>query len=366
MFMEREVQNKLEKVRRLMLERGLDAMLLVERSNFAWITGGEAPSVDETTGRVAACAVVTEDSAYVAADEAEIARLNQNSCLEQKGFKLISRSWYEGLPDPDSFGARNAVGADVLMSGAIYYGDEVAPLRFKLEPEEIDRYRWLGGQLGKALEEVARCVEPGMTEHKISSLLAVRLVDSGIAPRVTLISTDGRNTSNSQPTPTYSRMEKYAMLTVAGSRWGLSASATRMVCIGPIPDDIRAWHDAAIRIEAAAICATRPGQPVSKCFDAAVRAYEDVGYPDEWKKHHLGGATGYLVRDYLATGSSQETVLENQAFAWNPIVHGIRSEDTIIATKDGPDIITQTGNWPMHSIQGNDGSEIARPDILVR
>ncbi len=364
--MEQEVQHKLDKVRRLMSERGLEAMLFYGRPNFSWITGGEAPSVDESTGRIAACAAVTGDLAYVVADKAEIARLNEDSRLEQKGFELVTRSWFQGLPDPSEYGARNAVGADTLMCGAIYLGDQVAPLRYELEPEEIERYRWLGSQLGKALEEVARCVEPGMTEHKIASLLAVRLVDSGITPVLTLIATDGRNIGCSQPVPTYSRMAQYATMAVSGSRWGLVANATRMVCIGPIPDDVRAWHDAATQIDAAAIAATHAGRAVSDVYHEIVKAYAGTDYPDEWQKHHLGGATGYLVRDYLATGASKEIIGNNQAFAWNPSVHGMRTEDTIIAVEDGPDIITQTGNWPMRSIRVSDGTDIVRPDILVR
>jgi Xaa-Pro dipeptidase len=364
--MEQEVQHKLDKVRQLMHERGLEAMLLYGRPNFSWITGGEAPSVDESTGRIAACAVVTGDVAYVVADKAEITRLNEGSRLEQKGFKLVTRPWYQGLPDPSEYGARNAVGADTLMCGAVYLGDQVAPLRYELEPEEIERYRWLGSQLAKALEEVARCVEPGMTEHKISSLLAVRLVDSGITPVLTLIATDGRTIGCSQPVPTYSRMEQYATMAVSGSRWGLVANATRTACIGPIPGDVRAWHDAATQIDAAAIAATRPGRPVSDVYHEIVKTYGNTDYPDEWQKHHLGGATGYLVRDYLATEASKETIGNNQAFAWNPSVHGMRSEDTIIATEDGPDIITHTGNWPMRSIRVSDDTDIVRPDILVR
>ncbi|MDD4336640.1 MAG: M24 family metallopeptidase, partial [Firmicutes bacterium] len=133
-----------------------------------------------------------------------------------------------------------------------------------------------------------------------------------------------------------------------------------------IPGDVRAWHDAATQIDAAAITATRPGRPVSDVYHEIVKTYGDTDYPDEWQKHHLGGATGYLVRDYLATEASKETIRNNQAFAWNPSVHGMRSEDTIIATEDGPDIITHTGNWPMRSIRVSDDTDIVRPDILVR
>jgi hypothetical protein len=57
--------------------------------------------------------------------------------------------------------------------------------------------------------------------------------------------------------------------------------------------------------------------------------------------------------------------LENQPFAWNPSITGTKSEDTILATSTGPEIITPARDWPMVSVEGDDGAW-QRPDILVR
>jgi hypothetical protein len=97
----------------------------------------------------------------------------------------------------------------------------------------------------------------------------------------------------------------------------------------------------------------------------AVRVYRDVGYPDEWRLHHQGGATGYAPRDYRATFSCQETVLESQAFAWNPSISGTKSEDTIIVSANGQEIISALADWPILEVE-HQGEALARPDILVR
>ena len=75
--------------------------------------------------------------------------------------------------------------------------------------------------------------------------------------------------------------------------------------------------------------------------------YKEIGYEDEWQFLHQGGPTGYSTRDYLGTPDHDGVVLPNQAFAWNPSIPGTKSEDTIIAKKDGSEILSVTGKWPM-------------------
>ena len=56
---------------------------------------------------------------------------------------------------------------------------------------------------------------------------------------------------------------------------------------------------------------------------------------------HQGGPCGYQGRDYLGSPTAPGVVLENQPFAWNPSITGTKSEDTILATVAGPEIITR-------------------------
>jgi hypothetical protein len=52
-------------------------------------------------------------------------------------------------------------------------------------------------------------------------------------------------------------------------------------------------------------------------------------------------------------------------FAWSPSLAGTRSEDTILATASGPELLTATPDLPVVSVS-LDGVEIERPDILRR
>jgi Xaa-Pro aminopeptidase len=120
-----------------------------------------------------------------------------------------------------------------------------------------------------------------------------------------------------------------------------------------------------VRVDAAFHHATRPGAPIREIFAAGCRAYADAGYPDEWTCHHQGGPTGYAGRDYRATPETDALVQPAQAFAWNPSIAGTKSEDTLIATAGGAEILTATPDLPVVRVT-IDGFGIERPDILCR
>jgi sulfur transfer complex TusBCD TusB component (DsrH family) len=50
-------------------------------------------------------------------------------------------------------------------------------------------------------------------------------------------------------------------------------------------------------------------------------------------------------------------------FAWNPSIRGVKSEDSILLTEDGVEILTAMEGFPTLSIS-IDGQPIARPAIL--
>ena len=108
---------------------------------------------------------------------------------------------------------------------------------------------------------------------------------------------------------------------------------------------------------------TTPGRRVSDIFQDAVAAYAEAGYSGEWQKHNQGGGAGYLSRDYDATPTCAEVVVADQAFAWNPSIAGIKSEDTMIVHDSGCEFITVTGEWPSQPVEYG-GRTWERPAIL--
>ncbi len=149
------------------------------------------------------------------------------------------------------------------------------------------------------------------------------------------------------------------MLIVCARRWGLIASATRLVHLGKISEELRRKADACAVVDAAFIRATRRGSTLGDVIQAGLRAYAAQGFADEWKLHHQGGLAGYQPREVVATPKSSERIEGVQAFAWNPSITGTKSEDTVLLTDNGIEIITQVAEWPQIEVEG-----IKRPDIL--
>jgi hypothetical protein len=83
--------------------------------------------------------------------------------------------------------------------------------------------------------------------------------------------------------------------------------------------------------------------------------------PDEWRRHHQGGPTGYFGRNEIVTHASDARVAPQQAFAWNPSAPGSKVEDTVVVREDGLDVLTRDPDWPAIDVDG-----LARPAILER
>ena len=99
--------------------------------------------------------------------------------------------------------------------------------------------------------------------------------------------------------------------------------------------------------------ASRPGTTLGRVLDVAADAYAERGFPEEWRKHHQGGTTGYKGRETFATPNEAVALTDSCAVAWNPsITGGAKSEDTALVTEDGVEVITRTPDLPEVEVDG--------------
>lgn len=361
-----EVAAKIERLRGLMMEEEVDTVVLGGATNFSWITAGGDDVVALASERGAGTVVVTMDGQYVVTDNIEAGRLADEE-LGGLGFEIVADEWhkdnFQELLERVVIGEVAADGE--WLRGASDFNPEISHLRWSLLEPEIERYRALGVDVSRALSETARELQVGWSEHLIAGVLTGKLKKLNIAPNVVLIAVDERISKYRHPIPTDKKLERYAMLVASVRRHGLQASATRLVHFGDLSVSLRDRHNAVCRVDACFCLESKPGAKASTIFDRAVQTYAATGYKDEWRLHHQGGACGYAGRDYKATSDTNDIVLENQAFAWNPSITGTKSEDTILATSAGPEVLTPAVDWPMVQSEYH-GQVFARPDILVR
>lgn len=341
--------------------QGLGALVITRHANFAWLTGGRA-FIGTGAESGAAQVLVTPERMLVVTSNIEAGRLQAEELPE--GWGVHSYNWWEdGQPARliQSLAGGGALGADGPFPGARDVEGALAPLRWTLTTEQQRLARTLGQETGQALEAVARSFAPGETEHQVAARIGAALIARGIDPVVRLVAADQRTRQWRHPLPTGARVERYAMLVVCGQRQGLVMSATRLVHFGPVPDDLLQRSLACARVDAAFIRATRPGATAASVFAAAQAAYAAAGYPDEWQHHHQGGLIAYAAREYRATPTNQQPIARGQLFAWNPTIAGVKSEDSVLLGEEGPEVLTATGDWPQHHVDG-----LERPAILTR
>jgi len=155
------------------------------------------------------------------------------------------------------------------------------------------------------------------------------------------------------------------MVSVNARKCGLIVSLTRFVYFGKLPRALRKKYEANVFIDCTLMAHTRPGVPVRDVLQKGIDAYREKEYPDEWKLHHQGGSIGYTGRDYRVNFKTPDLIQKNQAFTWNPSIAGTKSEDTILATSKGPEMITRPIRYPTLSMEVENISFV-RPAILEK
>lgn len=358
-----EFETKQQRLRALLEQRQLDALLLQRASSFAWATGGGRSYINTAASDGVASLLITRDCRYLITNNIEAQRLEREEGLAAQNWEILATPWHARDETLAQLTRGLKWGADVPLSGACDLSAELARLRANLTPAEGERFRTLGKLCAVAMNAAIHAVRPRMTEYEIASLLACETESRGAQAIVNLVATDERIFRFRHPLPTNKELEHYAMLVLCARKWGLVGSITRLVHFGRLPDELRRKQDACARVDAAMIAATRPGAKLGKIFQRAVNAYTATGFVDEWQMHHQGGPAGYEPREWLATPNSTDEVKLGQAYAWNPSITGVKSEDTILIGERGNEILTTIVGWQTLTVS-LEGQTLVRAAIL--
>ena len=358
-----EFDLKQDRLRALLAERHLDALLLQRASSFAWATCGAASYINTAATNGEASLLVTPSAHYLITNNIEATRLRQEEQLEAQGWEFRIAPWHAAQTAVAELTRGLKLGCDGSYPGAADVSHQMARLRASLTPEEGERCRALGRICAEAMNVAIRAIRPGQTEYEIAARLAHEAQSRGAQPIVNLIATDARIFSFRHPLPTGKKLERYAMLILCGRKWGLVCSITRLAHFGHLPDEVRRKTEATAQVDAAFVAATRPGQTLGQVFQRVQAAYAAVGFPDEWQLHHQGGPAGYEPREFIATPGSTDVVVVGQAYAWNPSITGTKSEDTILVGQASNEILTTIPDWPTLRVTV-DGQTFQRPAIL--
>lgn len=358
-----EITAKLDLLRGLLAVHDLDAILLRRVANFAWLTDGATGYVNTAADFGAASLLATRDCHYVVTSNIEAPRLEAEESLHAQGFRFQVEPWHKSGQALAELTRGLRLGADAPHPAASDLSADVNRLRLTLTPAEGERFRTVGRICAEAMNAAIRQVRPGMSEYAMAAALSRETQARGAQPIVLLAAADERIFRFRHPLPTDKRLERYAILVLGARKFGLVGSISRLIHFGPLPEELRRKERACAQIDAVFIGRTRPGARIADVFQAAVETYAAEGFADEWQLHHQGGAAGYLPREFVGSPTSDQVVQAGQAYAWNPSISGVKSEDTILIGPAGNEILTAIPDWPMIAATAA-GQTWQRPAIL--
>ena len=365
-----ELAIKRQRLAEFLSRHKLDGVLLWQRNNFAWITAGRDNHIANNSPLGVAAIFATADSSTCFTNTIEAPRMRDEE-LAGSGIDVVAFPWWDRVAGAKILreliaGRRVACDGDDLGLDLPPLPKEFAQLRWSLTQEEIARYRDGAQRASRSMEQASHDLHPGMHEHDAAGLLDHHVHASGCNPIVTLIAADDRIRRFRHPIPTKQRIERHVMLVTCAEFGGLISCLTRFVHFGPLTAELHEKQRAICAIDATVNAATKAGRTLGEIFRDLQHAFADNGHADQWQHHHQGGSTGYAGREAFATPDSDIRVLDNQAFAWNPSIVGAKSEDTVLCTAAGIEILTKSSpQWPMIDTSAPAPLN-RRPGVLVR
>jgi antitoxin VapB len=360
-----ELEAKHQKLVEWIRAQGLEGVLIRRNENVAWVTGGavEVRVLTPAETGVASLLITATGKRYYFTTQNEAPRLNDEE-FGTLDFEPVLFPWYadDTLPTAQRLAGVH-LGSDTPGPGLIPVN--LYPLREALSETEMARYRWLGEETAAATVESLHQVEPGLSEYDLEAITAANLLRRGIQPSVYLYAVDDRIYKYKHAAARGRRLKQYAMLNLCSRKWGLAISITRFIHFGELPGELASRFESAAQVNAALLDATRVGVTSAELFRVAQSAYAAEGFPGEEQLHHQGGPTGYGEREWLATPVGTETVVNNQAFAWNPSIRGGKAEDTVVLRDGKIEWLTATPELPVIESRVN-GTVYPAAGVLVK
>ncbi|HSF61433.1 MAG TPA: M24 family metallopeptidase [Gaiellaceae bacterium] len=331
-----------ERKRALALDAAAGVLVTSRPADVRWLLCGRGRPVDDSAPRSPYTVALDGERARVLYPDIEDSRVREEEGLDELGYELVPYPWHQG------------------------HGLEESPslpdgLRIELGDDELARYRVAGAAVANAVRETLFELGPQWTELRAAAELAARAHERGFTTPVVLVGGEDRQRIHRHPLPTEAPLGRHALLAITAEREGLHVSMTRLVSFGRPPHGLEALVHAAAEIDAAYLSGSRPGVTLGDIFAAGSQAYAAQGFPEEWRRHHQGGLTGYRGREVFAVPNESTAVPAKAAVAWNPsLTGGAKSEDTVLVTAEGIDVITRTPD--LGEIETTGGP---RPAIVV-
>ena len=347
--------NNIAGIRRELIARGLDAVLVTDEKNQRYATGFPITDGAVLVGRERAFLIT--DSRYIEAAEAAVGREVEVRLFDRAA--NLSVKLREAVKE---IGAEKIAAEDARLSHAGWLNwekqleTELLPagtlfetLRAVKSEEEIASMIAAQRISEQALEEVLQLIKPGMAEREVASELVYRMLrHGGEGNSFDPIVVTGSKTSLPHGVPGDKVIQKGDFVTMDFGclKNGYCSDMTRTVAVGSATDEMKKIYSIVLEAQLAGIAAAKAGVR-GKDIDAASRkVITDAGY-GPYFGHGFGHCLGLDIHEPPTAGPSGEAPLPAGSLSsaepgiYLPGRFGVRIEDVMILREDGAEVITR-------------------------
>ena len=347
----RQEATRIARLRRIMRERGMDALLATQRENVRYLTGFTGSSGSVLVGASGRPVLITDF------------RYQEQAKAEASGTKLLIQK-----KDHSSAikAAADLFGADILwfdessmtldrvkalrkqklrMRGV---KDPVAEIRRVKDAVELALIRKAIRRAEEAFCELIPRIRPGATERELGLRLEMLIREKGSRRAAfDIIVASGRNGAMPHASVSGRRLRAGDLVTVdfGAEADGYFSDITRTICVGRPNVRQREIHGLVQRAQQNAIRAVGPGVICAEIDRAARSTIELSGHGKQFG-HATGHGIGLMVHEAPTIAAPSKTPLkEGMVFTVEPGIYipgwgGVRIEDMVQVTKNGCRVLT--------------------------
>lgn len=228
----------------------------------------------------------------------------------------------------------------------------VEGLRSTKDAWEIDRLRDSAARLSEVMKSLMTWRLEGESERGVAGRLEAGLRAAGFdRPAFDTIVAAGPHAAHPHHRPGDRRIAPgdLVVVDVGGLLDGYASDMTRTLPVGRVPAEFRKWLEVVAEAQEAAYRAARPGQQPSAVDRAARTVLERAGLADAFS-HATGHGLGLDVHERPRVGPARSSETETplaprmvftlEPGLYRPGLGGVRIEDDILLTSDGPERLT--------------------------
>jgi Xaa-Pro dipeptidase len=361
-----ERQARQEKARALMEANDLDAILLMEGTSLNYFTGirwwgGE---------RIFAMILPAKGAAFYVCPAFEEGRAREQIAQAPEGTQADVRIWQEdenpyqriaqglkdhgiltgkiGIEETVHFVFREGLEKAAPQARLLSATPVTAGSRMVKSPAELDLMRLANQVTLAAYEAVYHGLRDGITQVEVGRWVGAAHEKLGFSGEALVEVGEFSAFPHGSTKPQVVREGTPILIDGGCKVEGYESDITRMLVLGPAPQNVKKVFETVHRAQSAALAAARPGVECGAVDAAARKVITDAGYGPDYRffTHRVGHGIGMDGHEwpYLVRGNTTK-LTPNMTFSDEPGIYirgefGVRLEDIMHITENGAELFT--------------------------